>query len=207
VDRIPLLIEWLPLYGPWLLFAMAVLETCFITGLVIPSGLAASVATVLALEGELDMAPVVLAALAGGFLGDSIGFWVGRRAGSHIEEGSGRFARQFQRHHGRLGRFFGYHPFFSVTVGRLVSLVRTLMPMAAGLTGQSYGRYLVYEIPGLVGWVAIYVGTGFVAGESWEVAVQTIGVGGSALFAAVALAMWMAMKGRRTEPASGGQNE
>ena len=197
MDRIDLLIEWLPVYGPWLVFVTAVLETSFVTGLVVPSGLAVSVATVLSLEGQLGLTPVVISALAGGFAGDSLGFWIGRGAGHRIEEGSGRVARRFVRHHERLSWFFGRHPVFSVTVGRLASLVRTLMPMAAGMSGLTYVRYLLYEVPGLTAWVAIYVAIGFVAGESWVVAVQTVGLGGTALFAAVGIGLWGAMKRRR----------
>ena len=73
------LLDLLPEYGPWLLFVLAVLETCFVTGLVVPSGVATSVATVLALEGHLTLVPVLLAAGAGGAVGDSLGFWVARR--------------------------------------------------------------------------------------------------------------------------------
>ena len=89
MDVLARLVDLLPLYGPWLIFGMVFMETCFITGLVFPSGLATSVATVLALEGRLELAPVVLAAGAGGFLGDSVGFWIGSLAGHRVEAGSG----------------------------------------------------------------------------------------------------------------------
>lgn len=197
MDRIAFLIEWLPVYGPWLVFVTAVLETCFITGLLVPSGLALSVATVLALEGQLEVTPIVLSGLAGGFVGDSMGFWIGRGAGHRIEEGAGPFARRFMHHHERLSWFFSRHPVFSVTVGRLASMVRTLMPMAAGMSGLTYTRYLLYEVPGLTAWVAIYVAIGFVAGESWVVVVQTVGFGGAVLFAVVGAGLWSAMKRRR----------
>ena len=32
---LPLLLEQLALHGPWLLFLLAILETCFVTGLVV----------------------------------------------------------------------------------------------------------------------------------------------------------------------------
>jgi membrane protein DedA with SNARE-associated domain len=196
VDLITRLVDLLPLYGPWLIFGMVFMETCFITGLVFPSGLATSVATVLALEGGLELMPVVLAAAVGGFLGDSVGFWIGALAEPRLEAGTGRFARRFRLHHDRLSGFFGRHPVFSVTMGRLVSFVRTLMPMAAGMSALSYPRFLLFEIPGLAGYVAIYVAIGFAAGESWELAVQSFGLGGASLFAAVGVGLWIAAKRR-----------
>ena len=197
MDLIARLVDLLPLYGPWLIFGLALMETCFITGLVFPSGLATSVATVLALEGQFELAPIVLAAGAGGFVGDSVGYWVGRGTGHRIETGSGPFARRFRHQHHRLRWFFGRQPVYSVTAGRLVSFVRTLMPMAAGMSGLPYLRFLLYEIPGLIGYVALYVAIGLLAGESWEVAVQAFGVGGAGLFAVVGFGLWMITMRRR----------
>ena len=84
------LLELLVAYGPALLFTLAVLETSFVTGLFVPSGVATSLATVLALQGRVELVPMIVAATAGGAVGDSIGFWVGRRAGERALLGDGR---------------------------------------------------------------------------------------------------------------------
>jgi len=185
---------WLTTYGPWLIFVMAILETCFITGLVVPSGLATAVGTVLATQGELSLQQVVMAALAGGWLGDALGYWVGRASGEALLHGDHRLARMAAPHHERVNRFLGRHPVYSVTVARWVSFVRTLMPMAAGMSGIRFGIYLMYELPGLVGWVALYVAVGFLAGESWEVVTQIIGVGGTAAFAGAGVVFWWILR-------------
>lgn len=197
------LLELLPLYGPWLLFALAVLETCFITGLVVPSGMATSFATALALEGEVALTPMLVAAGAGGALGDTIGFWIGRRWGMRALQGESRIARIARVRHARMSDFFGRHPIYSVTVGRLISFARTLMPMAAGMSELRYRSFLFYELIGLVGWVAMYVAIGWLAGESWEVVAQWVGVGGAVAFAVAGVMLWIvwrARRGRRPAP-------
>ena len=68
------LLELLVAYGPALLFTLAVLETSFVTGLFVPSGVATSLATVLALQGRVELVPMIVAATVGGAVGDSIGF-------------------------------------------------------------------------------------------------------------------------------------
>lgn len=83
--------------------------------------------------------------------------------------------------------FFGRHPFFSVTLARLVAFVRTLMPMGAGMARISFPVYLVYEVPGLLAWAALYVGIGVVAGESWQQVSGLVGAGWIALFIVAAL--------------------
>ncbi len=195
------LLELLVAYGPALLFTLAVLETSFVTGLFVPSGVATSLATVLALQGRVELVPMIVAATVGGAVGDSIGFWVGRRAGERALLGDGRWARRIAPGRAALERLYGKHPVYSVTVARLISFVRTMMPMAAGMSGLPYRTYLLYELVGLVGWTAMYVAIGVLARESWGVVTQLVGVGGTAVFAVVGVSIWIFMK-RSDEVAS-----
>lgn len=198
------LLELLPVYGPWLIFVLAILETCFVTGLVVPSGVATSVGTVLALEGRLELVPVVAAALAGGAIGDGLGFWIGRVAGTRFLEGERRLSRLAARRHAEMSHFFGRHPVYSVTVARLVSFVRTLMPMAAGMSGLAFRRYVPFELLGLAGWVVIYVVIGVVAGESWRLVTQLVGYGGAAVFVVAGALLWVVLRRRRAGASAAG---
>lgn len=182
MDVVALLFDQLAAHGPWLLFVLAVLETCFVTGLMVPSGVATSVATIVALESATPLAPFVAAAACGGFVGDSIGYWIGRRSGEHLLRDGGRWRRLLGGRWDTVQDLFGRHPLYSVTVARLISFVRTVMPMAAGMSGISYHRYLGYEVFGVLGWTAIYVSIGFGGREGWEAASQAFGLGGAMAF-------------------------
>jgi membrane protein DedA with SNARE-associated domain len=206
VDLTSSLVEWLPTYGPWLVFALVVLETSFFTGFVVPASVATSAATVLALEGRMDLTLVIVAAGAGAFIGDSVGFWAGRLMEQRLEVGTGAFSRQFMKHHQRVGGLLERHPVYSVTVARLLSFVRTLMPMTAGMSGMSYVHYLTYQIPGLIGWLGIYVSVGVLAGESWDIAIRSIGAGGALMFVVLGGALRRLLK-RRPGPGEGGANQ
>ena len=190
------LIQLLATYGPWLLFVLAVLETSFVTGLVVPSGVATSAATVLALEGEVELAPFVMAAVSGGAVGDSVGFFIGRAWGQRLLDGDGYWARLARRHRDAMD-LLGRHPFYSVTVARLVSFVRTLMPMAAGMSGITYRRYLPFEVVGVLGWGALYVAIGLAARESWVLATRMVGWGGTVVFVAVVIFLHLVRRRRR----------
>lgn len=196
----PRLAELLTAYGPWLLFAMAVLETSFITGLVVPSGLATSLATALALQGALELEPLILAAVLGGAVGDSVGFWVGRTAGAGVLSPQGRWGRLLHRRHRDLGAHLGRHPFFSVTLARLVSFVRTVMPMAAGMSDVRYPRFLAYDLPGVLAWACLYAGIGYLARESWHVAARILGVWGALAMVGVAVFFWWSLRRRVRRP-------
>ncbi len=184
-------------YGPWALFGLAVLETCFITGLVVPSGTAAAFAAAVAAEGPEDWALIAAAITAGGWLGDWIGYGIGRAVGPGLVEGEGWVGRLFRRHQEVAGRFLGRHPFYSVTVARLVSFVRTLMPMSAGTSRVRPFVFLVYELPGVILWALLYVGIGALAGESWQLVSSLVGAGWLALFGLVGLVLWVGARRKR----------
>lgn len=204
-----MIFEQLAEHGPWLLFLMAILETCFVTGLVVPSGVATSAATILALEAGLPIAPVIVAAAAGGFIGDSIGFWIGELFGERVLRPGSRSRAMLGPRFEEAQSIFRRHPIYSVTIARLISFVRTLMPMAAGMSSLSYTRYLSYEVIGVLGWVTIYVSFGFAGREGWEAATRMFGLGGTIVFAVgvLLLVVYVRRRGSSTpDPAAGSED-
>lgn len=197
MNIVPALFEQLAAHGPWLLFVMAILETCFVTGLVVPSGVATSVGTILALEGVVAFPAVVAAAVMGGFVGDSIGYWIGRLWGERVLREDGRARRILGDRLDEVEALFGRHPVYSVTVARLISFVRTIMPMAAGMSGIGYRRYVPYEVVGLLGWATIYVSIGFAGREGWQIATRIFGLGGAVAFVVVSIVTLLVVRHRR----------
>jgi len=191
LDLTPQVAGWVEAWGPWLVGVMAFLETAFITGLVIPSGPVIIAAVTLAGEGLLDLHWVVIAAVGGALAGDSVGYWVGARGGGHAARASGRLGRLARRAEPRARRLFGRHPFFAVTVARLLSFVRTLMPPAAGLGELPYRRFLLWDVPGVFLWALLYVGIGLAADGGLDLLDEILGTGGAiTAVVLVALAWW-----------------
>ncbi len=184
-------LELVAVYGPWLLAVLAFLETVFVTGVVVPSGVATAFATALAGQGRMEYEAVAAAAVLGGFAGDVAGYWIGRRSGEALRHGDGMAARALARHDASTGRFLSGHPVFSVTVARLVAFVRTVMPVASGVARIPFPVYLLYEIPGLLLWAALYMAIGLVAGESWERATALVGGGWMVIFAVAGVVIWL----------------
>lgn len=177
--------------GPWLILVMAAAETAFVTGLVVPAGVATAAGAFLAAEGLLSLPVVAGAAVLGAVLGDASGFWLGRRFGRTLLEGEGRLRSLARRHEPRAARFFGRHPVYSVSVARMVSFVRTLMPWMAGTSRLSFPRFLAYDLAGIGAWVAMYVSAGYLAGESWRWVSGALGTGWAVAFGLVGLAAWI----------------
>ncbi len=111
--------------------------------------------------GSFDRGPVLwllwLIVAAGAFLGDHVGYLVGRRAGSSITGGA--LVRKAGVH--RLDRatmLVERHGAAVLVLGRLVPGVRTLLALAAGALGMHYRRYVVAAAAAALLWSAVWVG-------------------------------------------------
>ncbi|MDT8341704.1 MAG: DedA family protein [Longimicrobiales bacterium] len=190
-DLGPVLAQILDSWGLPALFVLAVLETSFVTGLVVPSGAAAAFAAAVSRDDPATLLGVAVAAAAGGWLGDVVGFAVGRASGPRLLDGRGWSGRIFRRHRTTAGRLLGRHPLYSVTFARLVSFVRTLMPMSAGASGMTAATFLAYQLPGVLLWTALYLGIGVAAGESWQAATSLVGAGWLIVFLLIGTGLWI----------------
>lgn len=136
------------------------------------------------------IAPIALATVGGGFVGDMTGYAIGRRAGERLREGRGWAARTLRQYERTAGRMLGGHPVYAVTIARVVSFVRTIMPLNAGMSRIPFGRFVALEIPGLLIWAALYLSIGILAGRSWALVSSLVGTGWLLLFLAVGGVYW-----------------
>ena len=150
---------------------------------VLPAEAIVTTAAVIAGQGGLDIALVMIVAGLGAFVGDNVAYWIGRAAGRPLIErllrgNTGQLdsvARQFQR---RGGTF--------VIVGRFVPGGRTVVAVGAGLVHFGWAQFLFYDVIAALIWafqasLPGYVGGIVVQDKPWLALV--IGLGLSAILA------------------------
>jgi membrane-associated protein len=164
-------------YGLWLVVAMTFSETALIVGLVVPAEPTIIVAMAFALQGRFPLWVLTAAIVAGALLGDSVGFWIGRTGGRRILQAPGRLERAGRRQEGRARALLKKYPGLAISMSRLVPFVRTLMPLVAGSTKITYGRFLLFDVLGVIGWAIGALGVAFVTNVGWEWASKRFGVG------------------------------
>jgi membrane-associated protein len=97
-------------------------------------------------------------------VGDSVGYWTGQK-----------FARKFferedsiwfhRRHLDRAHEFYERHGGKAIILARFLPVVRTFVPIVAGMALMSYPKFLAYNVIGGVGWVfSMLLGGYFFAG-------------------------------------------
>jgi membrane protein DedA with SNARE-associated domain/membrane-associated phospholipid phosphatase len=157
-----------------LVFAIAMAEGGLLIGLFLPGEAPLIIAGVLAYQGRVALPAVLLAAASGAVLGDSVGYWLGRRYGSKLE--TTKVGRKIGRHRWEKSRdYVRERGGKAVFLGRFVSIFRTLAPPVAGSAHMPYRRFLVWNVPAAAMFAVGLVMAGYLAGSSWHLVEDYLG--------------------------------
>ena len=154
--------ELINTWGYGVVFAAMVLESA---GLPLPGETMTLLGGYAAGSGHLNLAGVIAAASGGAMVGDSIGYWVGRRAGWPLLLRVGRWLRQSPEQMETLRIQFLNHAGKSVLLGRFVAVLRVLAGPMAGAVGMPYGRFLVFNCTGALLWATTMVSLAWLGGR------------------------------------------
>ncbi len=149
-------------WGYGVVFAAMVLESA---GLPLPGETVTLLGGYAAGSGHLNLAGVIAAASSGAMVGDSIGYWVGRRAGWPLLLRVGRWLRQSPEQMETLRIQFLNHAGKSVLLGRFVAVLRVVAGPMAGAVGMPYGRFLVFNCTGALLWATTMVSLAWLGGR------------------------------------------
>jgi dephospho-CoA kinase len=169
------IIQLLLRLGPFIVFLVTAAETAMFLGLLLPAEATVLVAAFMADLGYFELQDVLIATLLGGFVGDQVGYALGRFGGRSAAARSGFVGRMWRRHEARATLLFSRRSILAVTLARFISFVRTLMPWFAGMSGMSYPRFLFYDTLGVLGWGIGSVAAGYMAGRSWHILAGVLG--------------------------------
>jgi membrane-associated protein len=183
--------------GPGVLFFVCVFETAIFAGLILPVGALIAFAALLSARGVFEPGEIILVALLGAFVGDQLGFVVGRWFVSRADPPRGRVAKIWRAALSRTEALVRERGLLGVSVSRAIPFVRTIMPWFAGRSGISWPRFLLFDSVGILLWGTIYIGGGFLAGQGWSELVSRFGevVGGALLLLVGILVLVLARRG------------
>ncbi len=180
-------------FGPGLLFVVCLLETAVFAGLILPVGALIAFAAMLSARGVFSPGEVVAAALLGAFIGDQVGFSVGRWFIAVARPARRDLSRLWAGAIARVDRLIRGHGGIGLTAARAIPFVRTVMPWFAGRSGIGWLRFLFFDVLGVGLWGVVYIGGGFLAGESWRQVADRFGEVVGAVVAVLALVALLAL--------------
>jgi membrane protein DedA with SNARE-associated domain len=127
------------------LFALIFAESA---GVPLPGETALVTAGVLAGGGHLSLALVIVVAIAAAVMGDTIGYWIGRRGGRAVLLHRGPLAAHRAHALTQGERFFGRHGAKTVFLGRFVPGVRVVAAALAGASAMVATTLRIRRSPG-----------------------------------------------------------
>lgn len=176
----------------------------------VPSELTLLVSGYLASVGVLSLPLVILAAVAGDFLGTIILYFVFYLFGEYIMAHKPKWLPISQEKIDKLGEKISKRERWGIYVGRLLPYLRAYIAVAAGLLEIKPAVFVPAVIVPAVIWSSGYAILGRLAGHYWSSAFQTIGAvekGVAFVIAAVIIYFliryWLRLRGKKKsgEPA------
>ncbi|MDX6689809.1 MAG: hypothetical protein QOG15_1266 [Solirubrobacteraceae bacterium] len=158
-------------------------------GLPLPGETALITAGGLVAAGHLSLPIVIAVAAVAAVVGDTIGYWVGRRGGRALLLRDG-FGATHRRHAvQRADRFFARYGAATVFFGRWVPGVRIVAAVTAGAARMPWPRFAVANALGAFAWAATIATLAVLAGPVGSV---FLAAGGLALGAVTFAFAWRA---------------
>ena len=132
--------------------AIVFAETGLMVGFFLPGDSLLVTAGVFSAAGRLSIFWLNVLLIAAAIAGDTVGYWIGRKAGPAL------FTRSRSRffnpaHLRRAHDFYEKHGGKTIIIARFMPIVRTFAPVVAGMGRMEYRRFLSFNVFGGALWV------------------------------------------------------
>lgn len=157
-------VVWLHQYGAIAIWAIVLMEYMNLPGF--PAGIVMPLAGIWAVQGEISFLWVMVITVFAGLLGSWILYFVGYFLGAPLLE---KLKTKFPKHRPAIDRALSYvraKGYWGLFVGKLIPMLRTLIPIPAGVIRMNFVRYTLFSLLGVFVWNLALVGSGYFFGQT-----------------------------------------
>jgi membrane protein DedA with SNARE-associated domain len=145
-------------------FLAAIIEAVAVLGILVPgTPILMAVAGAAAMAGQ-RMVPFLVLSVLGAVIGDFFSFWLGRRFSGRLY-GTWPFSR-WPTLMGDAQRFFDRYGLSSVALCRFVPVLRSTVPLVAGMAGMRQRRFVLANVVSALVWAPVHIYPAQLAGLS-----------------------------------------
>ncbi len=151
--------------GLSLLVIVIFAETGIMVGFFLPGDSLLFTAGLLTATGILDynIITVLLSVTAAAILGDSLGFYIGKKMGKSLFKK--KESLLFKPEYVTLTKqFYDKHGGKALVLGRFLPIIRTFAPILAGVVNLEYRKFIFYNVTGGILWVFSLILVGYFLG-------------------------------------------
>lgn len=181
---------WIAAGGYPFLFLAVLLEGLPLIGTVVPGHVTIFIAGFLAKIGLLNLWWVIAIAIIAAILGDSVGFFLGRKYGLSLIDRLKPYFFIKDEHIAKAQALLGKHTGKAMIFGRMSPITRALMPFLVGVGGTSVRKFWLFNIIGGIIWAGGSVLIGYALGFSYHAAATYFGRGLVIAILAAIIIIW-----------------
>ncbi|HEY3485647.1 MAG TPA: DedA family protein [Ilumatobacteraceae bacterium] len=152
-------------FGTIGLFTIVFVESGLLVGFFLPGDSLLFAAGLLASQDKLNYPLIMVGCAIAAILGDQVGYMIGRHFGPRLLAKERWFTRP--HHVARATHFFDKRGGRAVVLARFVPIVRTFVPVIAGVVRMPYKRFVTWNIIGGILWGAGVVTLGYLLGQQF----------------------------------------
>jgi membrane-associated protein len=140
-------------------------ESGLLIGFFLPGDSLLFTAGLLASQGKLNFAVVLVGAFLAAVAGDQVGYLFGQRVGpSLFRKPDSRLFKQENVDKAR--EFFDHHGSKTIVLARFIPIVRTFAPIVAGVSRMEYRTFVTFNVLGGALWAGGVTTAGYVLGST-----------------------------------------
>jgi membrane protein DedA with SNARE-associated domain len=144
-----------PVLAILIAFVASIIEAVAVLGILIPgTPILMAIAAAGAMAG-LSMTPILIVAIIGAVIGDFLSYWLGHRFRFRLR-GIWPFATR-PALIGHAEAFFRHYGTASVAICRFVPVLRSTVPLVAGMAGMARSRFLLANVSSAFVWAPVHV--------------------------------------------------
>jgi membrane protein DedA with SNARE-associated domain len=168
------------------LILLGFFEACCIP---IPSEITFGFAGVLAYQGHLNLALVIIIGTLAELAGSYVAYFVGRVAERPVIERFGRYLLITKADLDRAERFLAGRGAWAIPLGRALPVVRAFTSLVAGFTGVPAILFGILSLIGTLIYASAVAGIGYAVGSAWHQVAHGLALAGYVILALVILAI------------------
>ncbi len=184
-DILNFIYSYIQSYGYFSILIITTLETSVFLGMFVPGDTVVLLSGFLASKDILNLLVVILVATTGAVIGDNIGYFIGRKLGEPFLIKYGKkfgFKKDYlDKSHEFFERFGG----LAIVLGRFTSIIRTFVPVVAGISEMNYRKFLIYNVLGAFVWATVFTTAGYIFGKNLDMLMKYLGLSGTILVIAI----------------------
>lgn len=138
-------------------------ETGLFFGFFFPGDSLLFTAGIFASQGFMSIEVLLIGCILASIIGDSVGYWSGKKYGRKLFDRDSGFFFKKQRLHD-AEEFYEKHGKFTIIIARFVPIIRTFAPIVAGIGKMHYRTFISYNIFGGIAWVSAMLLSGYFLG-------------------------------------------